>query len=65
MESWQVRQKHHDDVQSIGAADGLHITKDKRFIYKYEGSKVQAALKRLGHSSLGYDNCSCRHPVQM
>ena len=62
MEEWEKRQKHHNDVYSLGPEEGIWQIKsglNKGFVYKYQGTKVQKALKKLGHSSLSYENCIC------
>jgi hypothetical protein len=58
MQDWERRQTHYDYVHALCEKDGIVQDKSGK-IWKYEGRKVQDALKKGGHSSLGYEECCC------
>src|ERR1700685_3379453 len=59
---WQVMEKHYADIAKLGPEQGYHVAKDG-FVRKFEGAKVFAFLKTLGHSSLSCTGCSCTKTI--
>ena len=59
MEMWQLRQKHQEVIDKMGPEEGVHRAKSG-FVTRFEGNKVAEHLKKMGHSTIGFDSCSCK-----
>lgn len=62
MLEWQKRQKHSEDIKSLGPKEGV-VRAEDGFMIKWDGAKVQDALRRMGHDAIGYDRCKCSREV--
>ena len=57
MEDWQVRQKHHEDVQAINKSLG-HLNAEGH-IWRFNGPLFFEEMKKREHDSSYLNDCRC------
>ena len=57
MEEWKKRLIHHEDVTQV-LREGGELDQQGR-LRKWFGKKSVDRLLSVGHSSVGYEQCSC------
>jgi hypothetical protein len=56
-ETWELRQKHHDDI--VAALRGDEMDEQGR-IRRLHGARTLAKLTACGHSTFAVETCQCQ-----